>query len=149
MKVRATVYDFPAGSKKPAIRFTCPGCGHSHVITYNGAKNNMGAGWDWNGSFDRPTITPSIKSTSEWDDSDAVPAEGWGPWHVPAHLVNHPTLSKTQTREVLPSHRHLLVHHKEVCHSYVTDGKIRFLGDCTHKLVGQTVELPEMPLEEA
>ena len=28
------------------------------------------------------------------------------------------------------------------CHSFVTDGRIQFLGDCTHLLVGQTVELP-------
>jgi hypothetical protein len=25
----------------------------------------------------------------------------------------------------------------------VNDGKIQFLGDCHHKLAGQTVELPE------
>jgi hypothetical protein len=30
-----------------------------------------------------------------------------------------------------------------VCHSYVTDGKIQFLDDCTHELRGQTVDLPE------
>lgn len=29
-----------------------------------------------------------------------------------------------------------------VCHSFVTDGRIQFLGDCTHHLVGQTVDLP-------
>lgn len=29
-----------------------------------------------------------------------------------------------------------------VCHSFVTDGRIQFLGDCTHELAGQTVELP-------
>ena len=34
---------------------------------------------------------------------------------------------------------------KEICHSYITDGKIRFLTDCTHHLKGQTVELPEYP----
>ncbi len=30
------------------------------------------------------------------------------------------------------------------CHSFVTDGQIQFLGDCTHELAGQTVPLPEM-----
>jgi hypothetical protein len=30
-----------------------------------------------------------------------------------------------------------------VCHSYVKEGKIQFLSDCTHSLAGQTVELPE------
>lgn len=32
-----------------------------------------------------------------------------------------------------------------VCHSFVTDGRIRFLGDCTHPLAGQTVDLPHWP----
>lgn len=27
------------------------------------------------------------------------------------------------------------------CHSFITDGKIRFLDDCEHELKGQTVEL--------
>lgn len=29
-----------------------------------------------------------------------------------------------------------------VCHSFVTDGNIEFLNDCTHELAGQTVPLP-------
>lgn len=33
-----------------------------------------------------------------------------------------------------------------VCHSFVTDGRIQFLGDCTHALAGQTVDL--QPIEE-
>lgn len=32
---------------------------------------------------------------------------------------------------------------KTICHSYVTDGRIQFLGDCTHEMKGQTVDLPE------
>lgn len=32
-----------------------------------------------------------------------------------------------------------------VCHSFVTDGRIQFLSDCTHALAGQTVDLPEFP----
>lgn len=31
------------------------------------------------------------------------------------------------------------------CHSFVREGRIQFLGDCTHGLRGQTVELPEFP----
>lgn len=30
-----------------------------------------------------------------------------------------------------------------VCHSFVTDGRIQFLSDCTHTLAGQTVDIPE------
>lgn len=29
----------------------------------------------------------------------------------------------------------------EICHSFVTGGKIRYLNDCTHHLKGKTVEL--------
>lgn len=29
------------------------------------------------------------------------------------------------------------------CHSYVRDGKIEFLGDCSHDLKGQTVDLED------
>jgi len=30
-----------------------------------------------------------------------------------------------------------------VCHSFVRDGKIQFLNDCTHDLAGKTVDLPD------
>ena len=30
---------------------------------------------------------------------------------------------------------------KVLCHSFVTDGMVRFLGDCTHEFAGKTVEL--------
>jgi hypothetical protein len=29
----------------------------------------------------------------------------------------------------------------DICHSFVKDGMIQFLGDCTHSLANQTVEL--------
>lgn len=29
-----------------------------------------------------------------------------------------------------------------ICHSFVTDGRIQFLGDCSHALAGRTVDLP-------
>lgn len=28
------------------------------------------------------------------------------------------------------------------CHSWVTEGRIEFLADCTHSMAGQTVDLP-------
>lgn len=34
------------------------------------------------------------------------------------------------------------------CHSFIRDGKIQFLSDCTHHLAGQTVELPDFPDNE-
>lgn len=32
-----------------------------------------------------------------------------------------------------------------VCHSYVKDGMIQYLGDCTHPLANQTVDLMDVP----
>jgi hypothetical protein len=32
----------------------------------------------------------------------------------------------------------------KICHSFVTDGQIRYLSDCTHALAGQTIDLPEV-----
>ena len=30
------------------------------------------------------------------------------------------------------------------CHSFITDGKIQYLSDCTHKYAGKTVDLAEI-----
>lgn len=34
-------------------------------------------------------------------------------------------------------------HHKR-CHSFITDGQIQYLADCTHGMAGQTVDLPDI-----
>ncbi len=31
-----------------------------------------------------------------------------------------------------------------VCHSFINDGKVQFLGDCTHEFAGQTMDLLEI-----
>lgn len=36
----------------------------------------------------------------------------------------------------------------EVCHSYVTEGRIQFLGDCTHQYAGATLDLPDWPWDD-
>lgn len=35
--------------------------------------------------------------------------------------------------------------HCQRCHTFITDGKVQFLSDCTHALAGQTLDLPELP----
>ena len=30
-----------------------------------------------------------------------------------------------------------------VCHSFVRNGQIEYLGDCTHEMAGKTIDLPE------
>lgn len=68
-------------------------------------------------SFDAPTFTPSIRVTGVQPLSDE----------------ELDRVLKGEKIETIPL----------CCHSFVTDGKIQFLGDCTHKLVGQVVDIPE------
>jgi len=44
---------------------------------------------------------------------------------------------------ITPSLLHSNPQNYRTCHSFITDGKIQFLGDCWHELKGQTVELPD------
>ena len=79
-------------------------------------------------------------------ESHSIPIAGahaWG-WNG---SVDSPTFTPS-IKVTYPANPDAIEEFKEwrterVCHSFVTDGKIQFLGDCTHALAGQTVELPE------
>jgi hypothetical protein len=69
------------------------------------------------------------------------------PFHIdPAH---HPTNQswKWNGSVELPTITPSLLIFKDSptqrCHSFITDGRIRFLDDCFHQLKGQTVEIPD------
>jgi hypothetical protein len=79
------------------VAWHCPGCEGGHGVPVNGTK-----GWQWNGSLDSPTLSPSI-------------------------LVNVGGSNPTEP----------------ICHCFIRDGKIMFLPDCTHKLAGHTVDVPD------
>jgi len=79
------------------IMFWCKGCEHYHVINLDEGYSPIT--WDFNGDYDKPTISPSI-------------------------LVTEPTRGF-------------------VCHSFVTDGKIQYLSDCTHEFANQTIDLED------
>lgn len=87
--------------------FFCPGCKSEHAIPVDGPR-----AWQWNGSIDSPTLSPSIlRKCGPWGDESVLP-EDFDP--------------KTRM---------------SICHSFVKEGKIQFLSDCTHHMAGQTVEL--------
>lgn len=100
------------------LMFWCPGCDGAHKVM-TGA--GLGPRWGWNGSTDRPTFTPSVLVT-------------WDQWVPPADTPE--MIDKIKSGEVVQQKE------RRVCHSFVTDGRIQFLGDCTHALAGQTVDLP-------
>jgi hypothetical protein len=98
-----------------AWRFFCPGCGEHHAP--------IEGRWGFNGDVERPTFTPSILVRSG-HYSDGNTTECWCNFTERTGLTSDFKCT--------------------VCHSFVTDGKIQFLSDCTHSLAGQTVELPEI-----
>jgi hypothetical protein len=95
--------------------FQCPGCKTTHTVAI---KN-----WNWNGSATSPTFNPSILvQCGHYGNPQSDHC--WCTYNA-AH-PDEPAPFKCQR-----------------CHSYVQNGKIIFLPDCTHELKGQTVELPE------
>jgi hypothetical protein len=107
------------------IRWWCPGCKHSHIVPVKQYPNRYTTasmppdGWDWDGSLDAPTLSPSVlvygRQTFINSDleGDALTA--------PENLTMTPR-----------------------CHTFVTGGRIEFLPDCTHELAGQTVDMEDI-----
>jgi len=102
------------------IAFWCPGCEQMHGVTVEGENYR----WDWNGDADRPTISPSVLVQS----GHYAPGHDGPCWC--SYNEEHP--DDPYTFKCMR------------CHSFVEDGKIRFLNDSTHALAGQTVELPDL-----
>lgn len=50
--------------------------------------------------------------------------------------INTPDMGKDYQPDVSSS----------VCHYFLKEGNLQFLGDCTHAMKGQTVPLPELPM---
>lgn len=79
-------------------------------------------------------------------DPHVVPTTGPKAWGFNDSL-DRPTLTPsilvrwTEFNEATDTYDGKVAH---VCHSFVRDGRIEFLGDCTHLLRGQTVDLPDI-----
>jgi hypothetical protein len=116
------------------VMFKCPGCGCSHgVHIAPAADGSVRPVWSFNGNGDRPTFSPSVLVTYEHlSDESRERAAAFRREH-----------GRPMTHDELPFDR------KAVCHSFVTDGRIQFLSDCTHALAGQTVDLPDYPGEKS
>jgi hypothetical protein len=100
-----------------SIFFQCPGCKKTHGFRVTTARDN----WSYNGNAVAPTFSPSL----------LVESHAWVPPVTPENLVEWKRSPWTQARV------------ETICHSFVTDGMIQFLSDCTHALAGQTVPLPD------
>jgi hypothetical protein len=97
--------------------FWCQGCDQCHGVRVDGKKPS----WTWNGDAEHPTFTPSI-------------------------LVRHYRISPEGMDMIKrgdpPLDGDRYPGADIVCHSWVTEGRIKYLNDCTHALAGKTIDLP-------
>ena len=115
---------FLRGLEGGRIAFWCPGCKEAHQIAIG---DGPGPRWGYNGNPDKPTFTPSVLVTGvNFTEKGEADYEAWCAAGYP---------KRTEPFENAPM----------VCHSFVTDGRIQYLGDCTHELANQTVDLPPWP----
>lgn len=111
------------------VAIQCEGCGHKHVMAVKHNPDFIGADgkekqpvWGFNFNFDLPTFTPSLLVTS------GIYVSWAQDWKEKIPVEDHENYIKNSVR----------------CHSFITDGKIQFLGDCTHSMVNKTVDLPDI-----
>jgi hypothetical protein len=97
------------------IMFYCQGCDCHHAVNDS---------WSFNGDFENPTFSPSILVRSG-HYSDSYKGDCWCTYNE-KHPDNPSTFKCIR------------------CHSFVRDGKIEYLSDCTHELAGKTVELEDI-----
>lgn len=105
------------GAGRKGFQFWCPGCNTPHSV-----QTSVG-GWGFNGNAMRPTFSPSVMVQTGH--------------HIPGHTGRcWCTYNAERPEDTAPFTC-------GVCHSFVVDGRIQFLADCTHALAGQTVDLPD------
>ena len=107
--------------------YWCPGCRCLHRVPITGSSHPR---WDWNGSVVAPSFSPSVLVRGVRDDLTDEEAA----------LYDQIAVGPAGVRAAMADPRFALV-----CHAFVTAGQIRFLGDSTHALAGQTVTLPDLP----
>jgi hypothetical protein len=110
--------------EKGGLGFFCPGCREMHVVW---TGEGPGPRWGWNGNAEKPTFTPSVLVTGRgFTDAGEAAFEAW---HAAGCPKPAPQFESQDKR----------------CHTFVTDGRIQFLSDCTHPLAGQTVNMVDVP----
>lgn len=76
--------------------------------------------WSFNGDYDKPTFHPSVLVNG------VIP-------------ITDDEYDRIMGGEKIEPMRF-------ICHSFVENGRIQYLNDCTHELAGQTVDLLDMQL---
>lgn len=98
--------------------------GHAHWCPGCGEAHRIPASWTFDGNLLAPTFTPSVKITGM--QRVIVNGEWTGEWKRDAMGAPLPGC----------------------CHYFVTGGLLKYCGDSTHALAGQTLPLPEWPADD-
>lgn len=108
------------------LGFWCPGCSSMHAVRIKQGDR----GWTFNGNGDAPTFRPSVLVRNGHHVPNFRPGDScWCTYNAEQRAKGEPETEFGCG----------------ICHSFVTDGRIQFLADCTHALAGQTVPLPDFP----
>lgn len=109
------------------LAWWCPGCSTAHQVraTIRGAVATPDpANPDWT----PPAEYYEARDGWTWNGSASRPT------FMPSVLVTYN--GPDAGRDGAPP---------AICHSFVVDGQMQMLGDCTHALAGQTVPIPPWP----
>jgi hypothetical protein len=99
----------------------CPACKCSHEFYTNCEGRPK---WSFDDNVESPTFSPSMLVRGQlYPSGNAWPTDD-----------EYRRMRSGEQLKMKPT----------ICHSYVSEGKIQYLNDCTHSLAGKTVELPEM-----
>lgn len=98
--------------------FYCAGCKMAHGVNVG---EGPGPRWGFNDNPEKPTFTPSVLVR-------------WHQWVPPAY--DPEVAAKIKSGEIVQRKV------ERICHTFVTDGRIQYLGDSTHHLAGQAIDLP-------
>lgn len=100
------------------LTYWCQGCEEAHSVN---------SGWAYNGNPEAPTFSPSVLVTSgHYTSSWTAEKPCWC------------TYNRDNPKRPAPFKCHR-------CHTFINDGMVQFLGDCSHALAGQTLPLPDLP----
>lgn len=108
------VADKDSKGNHPDFVFWCPGCVCGHGV-WTTKRNGVSAVWSFNDNMEKPTFNPSILVRHKRDVTD----------DEAKRIMSGEKLDIPET----------------VCHSFVRDGCIQYLGDCTHEFAGKTIPM--------
>jgi hypothetical protein len=126
----------------------CPGCEQQHGPRSRLPETKgelLAPFWDYDGNEAIPTFSPSLL-VYRTIDLCSPEHEHWRVCPEPdsCGATGHAVLIDDGGSEVL-GHHNGHVAERGNCHSFIRNGQWEFLGDCAHKLAGQTVPLPPLP----